>query len=149
MFPEHDWSIWVDGSLLITADLSLLLEEVKNQNCFGVYRHAKRDCLYQAAMNCIDKNKDDPIIINEQTQKYREEGFPENHGLVASGVLVRQHHNPKVIDLMDAWWQEIYQHSRRDQLSFNYVCWKKQFNYYQIPERIGDGRFFRRNPHMV
>ena len=149
LFPEYEWSIWVDGSLLITSDLSALLTEVKNHGVLGVYRHAKRDCLYQAAENCIDKHKDDPQIIRQQMQTYQAAGFPQHQGLVASGVLVRQHHHPAVKQLMHAWWHEIKHHSRRDQLSFNYVCWQQAFSYYEIPERIGDGRFFRRNPHRA
>jgi hypothetical protein len=147
LFPDYDWSIWVDGSLLITSELNDLLQEVQSVSQFGVYKHAKRDCLYQAAANCIDKRKDDPSIIKAQMSKYRELGYPEHQGLVASGVLVRKHHDPKIIELMDAWWHELANHSRRDQLSFNYVCWKNNFKYHEIPDRIGDGRFFRRNPH--
>jgi len=147
LFPDYDWSIWVDGSLLITSDLSRLLKEVQLVSQFGVYQHAKRDCIYQAAVNCIDKNKDDPSIIRKQMRKYRDAGYPEHQGLVASGVLVRKHHDAKIIELMNAWWYELSNHSRRDQLSFNYVCWKNKFKYHEIPERIGDGRFFKRNPH--
>ena len=34
-----------------------------------------------------------------------------------------------VKELMDEWWNEVKSMSRRDQLSFNYVCWKKDFQY--------------------
>jgi hypothetical protein len=148
LFPDHEWSIWVDGSLSITGDLSELLAEVKQSGFkLGVYKHAKRDCLYQAAANCIDKQKDDPQLINEQMKRYQASGYPSHQGLVASGVLVRKHHDPEVKQLMCRWWHELEHHSRRDQLSFNYVCWQAGFNYLEIPQRIGDGRYFRRNPH--
>ncbi|WP_395373946.1 glycosyltransferase domain-containing protein [Marinicella sp. W31] len=147
LFPDYEWSIWIDGSLSIVGNLEVLLDEVKKTGAFGVYAHAKRDCLYQAAANCIDKKKDDPRLIEQQMAHYQSVGFPEHQGLVASGVLVRQHHKTDIIDINEKWWQQIERFSRRDQLSFNYVCWREGFNYYAIPERIGDGRFFRRNPH--
>lgn len=148
-FPDHQWSIWVDGSLTINGNLKTLQEEVSGNSKIGVYEHAKRNCIYQAAANCIDKQKDSPAIINEQIKHYLSINYPANNGLVSSGVLVRSHHNHNIIKLMDSWWKEIKRFSRRDQLSFNYVCWLNHFNYYAIPERIGDGRFFLRGPHIT
>lgn len=148
LFPNYDWSIWVDGNLIITNDLINLLNEViKNNSKFGIYKHAKRDCLYQAANNCIHKNKDKKKIIENQISAYQSNGYPQNNGLVASGVIVRMHNDPQIINLMKKWWIEICNHSRRDQISFNYVCWKMNFNYWEIPSRIGDGRYFKRSPH--
>ena len=46
-----------------------------------------------------------------------------------SNVLVREHNNNEVIRLMVEWWNELEKGSRRDQLSFNYVCWKKRYVY--------------------
>lgn len=149
LFPNHRWSIWIDGSLSINGDLNALQKEVSKQAKLGVYAHAKRDCIYQAAANCIDKQKDKPALITKQMNHYQSLGYPPNNGLVSSGVLVRSHHDPNIINLMGDWWDEIQQFSRRDQLSFNYICWKNNYAYYPIPERIGDGRFFRRNPHKT
>jgi len=147
LFPDYDWSIWVDGSLLITDDLIKLINEtIQNKAVFGIYKHAKRNCLYQAAQNCIDKDKDSRIIIEKQIDTYKSYGYPQNNGLVASGVMVRKHNDPQIINLMNNWWNEINNHSRRDQISFNYVCWKMHFKYWEIPLRIGDGRYFKRNP---
>ena len=147
LFPNHRWSIWVDGSLSIHGDLSTLVTEVAEHANFGVYSHAKRNCIYHAAANCIDKQKDCPTIIQKQMNYYQSINYPANNGLVSSGVLVRSHHDQTIINLMNQWWHEIKCFSRRDQLSFNYICWKNNFTYYPIPTRIGDGRFFRRNPH--
>jgi len=149
LFPDHKWSIWVDGSLSINGDLTALQREVSESAKLGVYAHAKRNCIYQAAANCIDKSKDNPDLISKQVQHYESLKYPPHNGLVSSGVLVRSHHDPQVIKLMNDWWKEIVNFSRRDQLSFNYICWQNHFNYYPIPQRIGDGRFFRRNPHNI
>lgn len=148
LFPNYQYSIWVDGSLSICGDLKTLLDEVILHSNLGIYAHAKRNSLYEAALNCIDKQKDDPIVIQDQMNHYKSLNYPKNNGLVASGVLVRNHHDQSVIDLMQMWWDQIIKFSKRDQLSFNYVCWNNSFNYYTIPKRIGDGRFFRRNAHL-
>lgn len=145
----YEWSIWVDGSLSIENDLALLLDEVKRSDKkIAMYKHSKRNCIYQAAFNCIDKCKDNKHIICQQMDKYLSEGYPACNGLVASGVIVKKHHDLEVQQLMNLWWSEVKRYSRRDQLSFNYVCHKQNMKYMEIPGKIGDGKYFRRNPHQ-
>ena len=38
---------------------------------------------------------------------------------------------------MEDWWLEIKHNSRRDQLSFNYIAWKNNFNFKYLD---GDSR---------
>ena len=67
--------------------------------------------------------------MSEQTERYRQEGYPEHNGLIESAILVRELKDQRLISLMEAWWQEVLHGSKRDQLSFNYVCWKHDFVY--------------------
>lgn len=67
--------------------------------------------------------------MDAQMERYRNEGYPEHNGLIDSGILVRELKNQKVINLMETWWQEVLHGSKRDQLSFNYACWKNDFVY--------------------
>ena len=34
---------------------------------------------------------------------------------------------------MNQWWNMIEKYSKRDQLSFNYICWKLEYAYYTVP----------------
>ncbi|MDE7222311.1 MAG: DUF616 domain-containing protein, partial [Acetatifactor sp.] len=94
--------------------------------CFNHYIH---DCVYLEKSLCQRLQKDDPTVMDKQMEGYRKEGYPEHNGLIDSAVLVRELKNDRVIRLMESWWQEILHASKRDQLSFNYVCWKNDFVY--------------------
>ena len=41
--------------------------------------------------------------------------------------MVREHHNKDCIRVMETWWDEVLNNSRRDQLSFMYAVWKNGF----------------------
>ena len=49
---------------------------------------------------------------------------------------MRNHNLSSVIKTMEDWWLELKYWSKRDQLSFPYVCWKNKFKYKFIPEDI-------------
>ncbi|MDE7250890.1 MAG: hypothetical protein K2N82_13635, partial [Lachnospiraceae bacterium] len=67
--------------------------------------------------------------MDVQIERYRNAGYPEHNGLIDSGILVRELKNERVIKVMETWWQEVLHGSKRDQLSFNYACWKNDFVY--------------------
>jgi hypothetical protein len=146
--PEYDISIWTDGNEIIVGDVNKLQEaQLSNQN-MAVYNHMscwdKRDCAYQEAeaIFALGKQnnswKDDPTIIQEQMNRYNQDGYPRNNGLIVSGVMFRKHNSPDVINCMEAWWSEIKYGSRRDQLSFNYAAWKTQTTFNWINQDIRD-----------
>ena len=73
----------------------------------------------------IKKIKGDEIKVAErQMNRYKEEGFPANYGLVQTNVMIRRHNDPYSKNLMEKWWEELKDNSHRDQLSFNYAVWK-------------------------
>ena len=86
--------------------------------------HPSRSCIYKEASVVAAMRKDKPEIINPQMNRYKEEGFPENYGLLQSNILVRYHNDPSCIKLMETWSEEVMNGSHRDQLSFNYASWK-------------------------
>jgi len=122
-FPEYEYSVWVDGSIDIIGDIGALIAKYDYPDLL-CFKHPKRACIYEEGRACIDLGKDDPHLITRQLDAYRRQGFPENAGLVETGVLIRKHNAPNIIKLMEAWWQELSTHSRRDQLSFPYAAWR-------------------------
>lgn len=124
---ECETSIWIDGNINIIGDIFELIKSYKNNN-FICFKHYERSCAYQELNACIEQAKDNPDIMKEQMKTYIANGFPEHMGLVETNVLIRKHFDPNVIRLMEAWWNEIHQYSKRDQLSFPYVCWRQHFS---------------------
>ncbi len=125
----YDYSIWVDGKLSITDNIREYIENYRRLEPMLVFNHYVNDCIYQEKAACVSLQKDNPEVMEKQIQKYLTEGYPAHNGLVDSACLVRELKNKRVQQVMETWWNEILQGSRRDQLSFNYACWKNQFVY--------------------
>jgi hypothetical protein len=126
VLKEYDLSIWVDGCVTVKGDLNELLKKVLKDDC-AVYvpQHPHRNCIYAEADACISMKKDVKENIAPQIERYKNEGFPKNYGLLQSNIMVRKHNDKDCIKLMETWFEELKNGSHRDQLSFNYASWKE------------------------
>ena len=152
-FPEYEYSIWVDGNIIIRNDVNELITDYLQDVNLAVHDHNQNildpwDCVYKEAEVIFyfgKKNgnyKDDPKIITKQMNRYMEEGYPSSNSLAVTMQVLRRHNEPDCIKAMERWWQEIKYNSKRDQLSFNYSLWKTdmKFNYFNGDSR--DNKYF-------
>ncbi len=118
-FPDHDWSMWIDGNLrLATLPEDFISEENTDADIIA-WHHGERDCVYDEFEECVALKKDDEALMRRQIAELRASGYPEHNGLITTSVLVFRHRRPAVAALLDDWWRAIETGSRRDQLSFN------------------------------
>lgn len=136
---DYDLILWHDANMQINISLNEFLDRYHDNN-FTIMKHPVRNCVYKEAETCIRLNKDDKGIIENQIAEYKKEGLKENIGMVASGVFI-YNISDNVSTFLNAWWDEIYKHSRRDQLSFNHVANKLGFKYNLMPYDILRGEF--------
>ena len=127
--PEYDCSLWIDGNFDIVGDIDSFISDYKTGGSMIGIIHPERDCIYDEVYACIELAKDNTGLMLQQAEEYKAEGFPAHYGLIASGVLYREHGDKKMLKVMEDWWHEVENKSRRDQLSFDYVCWRNQFAY--------------------
>jgi len=123
--PAHDRSVWIDGHLLPLVNVE---EFARDKSGYWLMKHPARNCIYEEANACIQMRKDNPKIIQRQVARYRQDLYPVNNGLVATGVLIRDN-NPAFIPVAEQWWEEVRVHSVRDQISFNYVAHKNNLRF--------------------
>lgn len=131
-FEEYDYSIYVDAKMRVIGDMKDYIDVYGKNAAMLCFPHFVRDCCYEEAKACIiaQKVRCSEEEINRQMEEYRKEGFPEHFGLIDSCCMVRKHDDALVKETMELWWKEIMRwESRRDQLSFNYVCWKTGLKY--------------------
>ena len=128
---DADLSIWIDANVKITCDFNALVDIYKDGE-FTIMRHPDRDCVYQELEACKRGLKDDFTIMNNQVNLYRSFDYPSNNGMVSSGMHIKEH-TQSVKNFCDKWWQEIVNHSYRDQLSFNYTAWKNNYRFKYMP----------------
>jgi hypothetical protein len=125
VLSDYDISIWVDGCVSLNDNLDELLSNViSNEISIYVPKHPMRNCIYREAKAVLSMGRDKKEIVNPQIDRYKEEGFPSEYGLLQSNILIRKHNEEDCIRLMEAWFNELKDNSHRDQLSFNYVLWK-------------------------
>lgn len=154
VLPEGtEFSLWVDGSLDFGSDLhpGALAQKFLKDTDLALFRHSRRTCLYAEAHACQCLKLDDPAVMARQMNRYRAEGYPRDNGLAECAVILRRH-TPEVARLNELWWREISNGSRRDQLSFNYACWRLGIKYSLLPgilsQWVDSGNpFFKKHEH--
>jgi Protein of unknown function (DUF616) len=147
--PEYAAWIWVDGNLSLKVDPQLLVHTSLQQCDLSTFAYpGARDCLYDEAAACIRRGKDDEGLIESQIARYRSEGFPSHCGLTETSILVRRN-TPAIRRFNEQWWRELETGSRRDQLSFNYVAWKLNFQYSHLPGSRLSSPIADFSPHQI
>lgn len=145
-FKKYKYSIWQDGTHALIVNPKILLSFLE-KNKIAFFKHPRRKNIYQEAREILKLRKDVPQRVIPQIKKYKKEGFYVNQ-LIAGTVIIREHNNSEIVDLMNFWWKEINNNSRRDQLSFNYSAWKLKINYSTIPGDVYRNKFFKTKGHL-
>lgn len=128
LFPEYDYSIYIDGKLNLIGDISQYISEYTKGRTMLCFPHFERDNIVDELNALIKLKKGNPDIMSKQVQGYLDEGFSGN-GLTECACLVRSHHDLLLQKVMEDWWSEVKEKSQRDQLSFGYCCWKNKYQY--------------------
>lgn len=145
---DYDYSIWVDGKIRITGDMKCLIGLYHLEAPLLCVPHYERDCLYEEAAMCKQMGKSSAEAIDKQMSKYKKEGYPAHNGLVDTCVLFRAHKNTGLNNMLALWWDEVKNETPRDQLSFNYACYKANFDYDLCNLYVYENQYFRTVDHQ-
>lgn len=126
----YDLIIYHDSSLQQIRSLKPLYSKMQTDMMF--MKHPNRKCIYEEFHACYEEPRDNREVMLKQVQGYADNGYPENNGLCATGVIMRRN-NKKVLKFCRAWLDEVENGSIRDQLSCNYVLWKQKIKVDLIP----------------
>ena len=144
IFPDYEYSIYLDGNIILYGYPSDLLEFINNKSGFALHNMANRDCIYAEAIACKILKKGHYELIKKQVKRYRKDNFPEHFGVYECPIVFRQH-SSICKEINQTWWQEFRESGGRDQLCLPYVIWKKGLNF----EDVGLlGNDVRRNPYF-
>jgi hypothetical protein len=145
LFPDADVSLWCDGCFQLHVYPLDLVAYLKDTDVATFY-HPDRDCIYDEEVACRRLKKDFPEVMAAQTARYRAENYPPHNGLAETTCVLRRH-TPQVAELNTLWWSEMDRGSLRDQLSFDYCCWKLGMRYSKVGGCRGQNPYFRFYPH--
>ena len=121
LFSDTEYSIYIDGNMSLVKPPEEIVERFLGDYDFALFKHPKRDCLYDEAIRCAKAGLDDAEVIIGQVTRYEKDGYAKHKGLHECGVLIRRH-TPKVIEFNNYWWAEYCRGSVRDQISFMYAA---------------------------
>lgn len=115
--PDVEVSLWIDASILITADryLKRCVEALGDDDWCAV-RHPHRTCIYDEAAFSATLARYDADALARQASFYADTGHPKHWGLFATGANVRRH-TPATIAMGEHWWYECLTRSHQDQIS--------------------------------
>ncbi len=144
----YEESLYIDGHVILKQCPVVLFDKYLSAGSLAMPGHPDRHCAYEEARYCLADGKVQAGVISQQMADYEGAGFPRQQGLTENGIILRRHHEPAVVQLMEAWWQEYVARARRDQISLPYLAWKQGITISLINEgpRV-DGRYFTLKPH--
>lgn len=124
-FPEYDYAIYVDGSLRIMSDASSWVSLVSPRVGIAMHKRGNITCVYKEGQGNLYMKRGNPKNIRVQMKYYRNEGMPENFGVLESPVIVTDLSHPTAIQIYNLWWEDFLRwNSQRDQMSLPFVLWK-------------------------
>lgn len=117
MVPGYDYYIWHDHYCELQTDPRQMVTEYLQDKDMAVFKHARRDCVYEE-IHIVALSKFDTVeSLNAMHDVFRRCNWPEHGGLYEMTSFMYCN-TPKVQAAMLNWWDIIVQSSSRDQLSF-------------------------------
>ncbi len=147
----YDYSVVIGGNFRIIRRVRPFVERYATVDFpISGYAHPGRDTVAAEAAVCISDGKvKDPDLLRQQVAAYTAEGFPDDLGLLETGVTVRNHAHPDFEKLMEAWWAEFERWPTRDQVSLPVALWRTGTRAAVIPGSFRDPNSgFHLTPHV-
>lgn len=138
--PDAETSIWQDGCISLKVEPGAMAMFLGGHD-IAVMRHPELGGILEEAKEIVKRGKAPAKQVEEQLAYYRQQDYPVGRARIATGVLVRRH-TEAVAHFNEAWWAQITRFTARDQLSFDYVCWKMGMEYAIIPGNLWDNELF-------
>jgi hypothetical protein len=148
-FPEYDFTLYLDGKYQIRTDPTELIGDMGPLG-LKMFQHPQRTCVYQEIRACLKQHKGSPEALKEYARYLRQNGMPRHYGLLEGAILLRETGNPRCQAIMNQWWDQFYQHIRRDQLSLPFILWQNEVTIEQVGllgNQIWSNPIFRKYPH--
>uniref|UniRef100_A0A2P2MTV5 Uncharacterized protein MANES_11G097700 n=1 Tax=Rhizophora mucronata TaxID=61149 RepID=A0A2P2MTV5_RHIMU len=143
LFPQAQYSIWIDGKMELIVDPLLILERYlwRGKNTFAIAQHKHHRSIYEEADANKRRKRYARPLIDLHMKIYHYEGM-EPWSLKKStvsdvpegAVIIREH--TALNNLFSClWFNEVNLFTPRDQLSFGYIVYrlKEAFRFFMFP----------------
>ena len=137
----YERSIYVDNTVKLKVEPSSIFERYADDSLV-MFKHPRRECVYEEAVAVSRYQLDDPAIVQRQMEVYKKSGDPEKNGLNAAGFLLRTHANESVAKAMLEWHSQLLLYSKRDQLGWNFAAWATGVAFTTVDEDVHNNSIF-------
>jgi len=133
---DYDVNIYVDGHVkscnvdLVRNYAAQVFYSSDYDMITGIHEH--RVGIWKESKVVVERQRDFKDVVEKQVKQYMSSGFPNDILLTANGIMFRKTHSLLLKEFNEFWWNEVRTKSYRDQLSFAYSVWKKQFWRYRV-----------------
>ncbi|MEL7199669.1 MAG: glycosyltransferase domain-containing protein [Pseudomonadota bacterium] len=124
LFAGARWSIYIDGNVTFGGLFAQLIAEVSQAKAgIGTFIHPNAHSLRKEAEVCGLGKFDgwDFAKVEAQLAQSARAGVDLDAIIPACYILVRDHEAPQLASAMSLWWSQIFEYTKRDQMSFPYI----------------------------
>ncbi|KAL5175374.1 hypothetical protein HKD37_08G021589 [Glycine soja] len=132
LFPQAQYSIWIDGKMELIVDPLLILERYlwRGKHTFAIAQHKHHRSIYEEADSNKRRKRYARPLIDLHMKIYYYEGMKPwssnkktNSDVPEGAVIIREH--TAINNLFSClWFNEVHLFTPRDQLSFGYVAYR-------------------------
>ena len=145
---EYDYSLYVDGSVMIKGDVGQFINKyTENHPILMNFKHPNKDCLFTEIDYCKIRGRGNAEKLSEQYRIYKDEGMPEHFGLSDNKILLRDNHSELGEEMMREWYHHVITYSGRDQVCLPFILYKHHRFYNFFEESIEKNDCFETWPH--
>ncbi len=113
---DSEYTIYMDGNMRLLISPEEVVKRYMDGVDIAFFKHGRRDCIYDEAIEVAKQKMDDIELIIEQAKHYEDAEYAKHKGLLQGGFIIRRY-NERVKRFEEAWWADYCRYSRRDQLS--------------------------------
>ncbi|MBF0452577.1 MAG: DUF616 domain-containing protein [Candidatus Magnetomorum sp.] len=147
-FSSYEFSLWIDGSIVLKNDISHLLNNYLQNENIAMFKHPLHRCsIKDEVAACIELKKDLQRKLIFQRDLYYSLGYNDTVTCIPlTCCIFRRHNEKKLIMAMEEWWTHVRTYSKRDQVSFPFVAWKLGLPFNLINDQLFND-YFSRSTH--
>ena len=145
---RYEEIVWVDAGRRIISSISELATGLSDNDLL-IPDHPDRVSIYEEAKEILKLKKAPKEDVEKLLSIIKFDKYPEQNGLVQTGLLIRNLKNLVCKDFCERWWKLVVEVCHRDQLSFNYVLWKNPIKVKHLEKSTLNGKRFKKVKHNI
>ena len=101
VFLDYDYSIYVDGSIMIKEDLLPFFKKYAGIAPVINFKHPNNDCIFTEIIRCIQQKRGNAEKLIQQYIVYQQDGMPKHWGLSDNKIILRENNSPVTKKIME------------------------------------------------